>query len=785
MLKTPPVSLPDYQIAPRIAPRLQAFSLRDVRLLDGRFKHAQELDLAYLLSLQPDRFLHNFRKNAGLAPKAPIYGGWESQGVAGHILGHYLSALSMMFQATGDARLKQKLDYTISEIALCQAQSSDGYVSGIPDGRAMFADIKAGHGDGALRGWVPWYTMHKLFAGLRDAYVLTGNQTARVSLLKLADWAVDTTRNLDDAGWQTMLSQEHGGMNETLADVYAMTGETKYLDCARHFSHRALLDPMSEGRDTLSGMHANTQIPKVIGFERIYELTGDPKYGDAARFFWKTVTENRSYAIGGNSDHEHFFDPRETKAHLSAETAENCNVYNMLKLTRALNEVAPSETHLRYYERALFNQILSSQDPVKGGFNYLNSLRPGGFKTYSNPETAFWCCVGTGLENHAKYGDSIYFHDANALYVNLFIASKLNWREKGVTLMQNTRFPDADTAQFTISAAKPTKFALKLRQPEWTSGAKLLVNGKVQKVSGQPGTYETLAREWKNGDTVSWQLPMSLHSEALHDSPSQRALLYGPIVLAGDMGRQGLDKISDYSDSQTAYSNFPAPEVPVLVSNANWEKSAGWTRNLQRVAGPDLAFEARGLAVAADGQSQNVRLIPFSRAHHIRYNTYWNTYSPREWQQQREKIAARAALQREIAARTIDEFRPNEQQSEQDHALKGQNSHAGDFGAAKWRDATEGGFFEFELQTAPPDNELSVTYWGSDAGNRNFDILVDGQKIATQSLQNNRPDEFFDVVTPIPAVLTQGKKRVTVRFQAHPGASAGGVFGARILRAAK
>ncbi len=774
-------SLPADKIAPRIAPRMQEFSLRDVRLLKGPFKHAQQLDLSYLLSLQPDRLLHLVRKNAGLEPKAPIYGGWESRGIAGHTLGHYLSALAMMYQATDDARLKQKLDYTLSEIALCQAQSPDGYFSAIPDGRAMFNDIKAGRGNGALRGWVPWYTMHKLFSGLRDAYRLTGSETARKSLLQLSDWALETTANLDDAGLKTMLSQEHGGMNEVLADVYALTGQQKYLDGARRFSHRALLDPMSEARDTLNGMHANTQIPKVIGFERIYELTGDKKYGDAARFFWKTVTQNRSYAIGGNSDHEHFFEPKETRAHLSADSAENCNVYNMLKLTRALNEAAPSETHLAFYERALFNQILSSQDPVKGGFNYLNSLQPGGFKVYSNPETAFWCCVGTGLENHAKYGETIYSHDANALSVNFFIASAVNWREKGVILTQKTRFPDTDAAIFTVSTPKIAQFELKLRYPSWASGAKLQINGTTQKISSRPGSYEVIARNWKNGDTVSWQLPMSLHSEALQNSPSQRAILYGPIVLAGDLGRQGLDKISDYVDEQRAYSNLAAPAVPVLVSDANWE-TYHWGQSLHRVAGANLEFEARDLAKNPDGQGTTLKLIPFARAHHIRYNTYWTTFLPAQWAQQREQIAARETAQRAVLARTIDELRPSEQQSEVDHALKGENSRTGDFAERKWRDARDGGFFEFELQIAPTNNELCMTYWGSDGGNRSFDILVDGQKIVTQSLKKDRPGEFFDVITPIPAALTQGKKRVVVRIVAHPGSLAGGVFGVRMLR---
>ncbi len=774
----PPSSLPTFQIAPRVAPKLQPFSLRDVRLLDGPFKHAQQLDLNYLLSLEPDRFLHNFRTNAGLEPKAPIYGGWNS----GHAFGHYLSALSMMYQSTGDARIKQKLDYSVAQLAECQAKAPDGYVPDIPEGRAMFNDVKAGKGNGTHRGWVPWYTMHKIFAGLRDTYLLTGNAQAKDVLVKLGDWEIDTTKNLSDEQWQVMMTQEHGGMAEIMADIYALTSDTKYLDSAKHWTDRQVFDPAAQGRDALTGFHANTQIPKFIGYERIYDLTGDADYGKAADFFWQTIVQNRTFAIGGNSDHEHFFDPTDTKSHLSSETAENCNVYNMLKLTRALYENTPAQAKwMGYYERALFNQILSSQDPVKGGFNYLNSLKPGGFKVYSNPTTAFWCCVGTGMENHSKYGDTIYFHDANSLYVNLFIASTLNWRDKGVTLTQNTRFPDEDTTRFTVQVAKPTRFALNLRQPQWTSGAKLLINGKAQTMVA--GGYQTVDREWKNGDTVSWQLPMSLHSEALTDSPKQRALLFGPIVLAADLGREGLDKISDYVDDQTQYSNFPAPDVPSLVSGIDFEKSNDWAKSLKRVPGENLAFTLADLPKNSDGTPTTLKMIPFSRAQHIRYNVYWNTFSPAEFGQQQAKIAASGARTRELATRTLDEFRPNEQQSEQDHALKSQNSHAGNFGNMSWRDASEGGFFEFDLKAQPDaKQELLVTYWGSDSGNRNFDILVNGQKIGSQTLLNNKPNEFFDVTYPIPAELTQGLSKVTIRFQAKPGENAGGVFGARILK---
>ena len=771
-----------FVVAPRVQPKLQPFALQDVRLLDGPFQHAQQLDLRYLLSLEPDRLLHNFRFNAGLKPKGDIYGGWEAQGVGGHTLGHYLSALAQMFASTGDGRLKTKLDYTVAELALCQSQSPDGYTSGIPDGRAMFDDIKAGNAGGAKRGWVPWYTMHKLFAGLRDAYLLTGNAQAKEVLVKLGDWEIETTRNLSDAGWQTMMEQEHGGMAEVLADLYAITGQEKYLASAKRWTHHLVFDPAVQGRDTLDGLHANTQIPKFIGYQRIYDLTGESDYGKAAQFFWQTVVQNRTYAIGGDSDHEHFFDPADTKSHLSGETAENCNVYNLLKLTRALYEDSPQQGRwMDFSERALWNQILSSQDEDEGGFNYLNSLKPGGFKVYSNPTTAFWCCVGTGMENHAKYGDTIYFHDQNALYVNLFIASTLHWRDKGVTLTQQTRFPDEDTTRFTVSVARPTRFALKLRQPGWTSGAKLLVNGQPFQVA--PDTYATIERFWKNGDTVTYQLPMSLHSEPLTGNPRQRALLYGPIVLAADLGREGMEGISDHVDDQVRYSNFPAPDVPSLVSDVDFQTSAKWTQSLHRTPGETLAFSLSGLPRNADGTGTTLRLIPFWRAQHVRYNVYWNTLSPSEFAAQQAQLAQQQAKARELALRTIDEFRPNEQQSEQDHALHSEKSGAGNFGDKSWRDASDGGFFEFDLKTQPgASQDLLVTYWGGETGNRQFDILVNGHKIASQTLQNDHPNQFFDATYPVPAELTQGQPKVTVRFQAHPGAMAGGVFGARMLK---
>ncbi|HSE21002.1 MAG TPA: beta-L-arabinofuranosidase domain-containing protein, partial [Pyrinomonadaceae bacterium] len=426
-------------IKPAVKFRAAPFDLADVKLLDGPFRQAQQRDARYLLQLEPDRLLHNFRVNAGLKPKAPVYGGWESVepwiGIRchGHTLGHYLSACSMMFAATRMQSFKQRVDYLVSELQECQTAGKTGLICAFPDGSAPLDNIR--HATTFVG--VPWYTMHKIFAGLRDAYLYASNQIALEVLRKLSDWAIGHTQALTDQQFQRMLNTEHGGMNEVLADVYALTGETRYLSLATRFCHRALLDPLARQQDTLDGLHSNTQIPKVIGFNRIYELKGEENYGAAARFFWQTVVTERSFVTGGNGDGEHFFPPTDFLRHLrSAKTMETCCTHNMLKLTRSLLALEPSVTYADYYERALYNSILASQDPDSGMMTYFQPTRPGYLKLYCTPFDSFWCCTGSGMENHAKYGDSIYIHDAESLFVNLFISSTLIWREKRLKMVQ-------------------------------------------------------------------------------------------------------------------------------------------------------------------------------------------------------------------------------------------------------------------------------------------------------------------------------------------------------------
>lgn len=609
----------------------EPFPLTDVRLLDSPFQRAMELDAKYLLSLEPDRLLSGFRKEAGLPPKAVNYGGWESQGVAGHSLGHYLSACSLMFAATGDRRFLDRVNYIVAELAGCQRANGNGYLAAFPNGKRIFAEIARGDiraKDFDLNGgWVPWYTLHKQFAGLIDAYELCGSAEALVVVTNLANWADAITKNLTDDQWQKMLVCEQGGMNESLAELYSITGDTHHLALASKFYHQAVLEPLARGEDRLDGKHSNMQIPKVIGVARLHELTGEPRNADIAKFFWERVALHRSFAIGGHGDREHFFPTNEFAKHLSAEAAETCCTYNMLKLTRHLFEWSPAAAEMDFYERALYNDILASQDPRQGMFVYLMSLRPGHFKSYSPPEDSFWCCVGSGMENHAKYGDTIYFHGDNSLFVNLFIPSELTWREKNLIVRQETKFPERDTTRLTFKSEKPTPLALKIRWPGWAEKVSLRVNGKKQAISGKPGSYMTLHREFCDGDRIEVQFLMALHAESLPGTSNMIAVLYGPIVLAGKLGTNGMP--DPYVANQTALVKMSDPAPPVFVSDAK-----SLLKRIQATGQP-LVFRTKNLA-----RPEDVTLVPLFWLHHERYGVYWDLISPADW---KKRSAAKSA----------------------------------------------------------------------------------------------------------------------------------------------
>lgn len=602
------------------ASALKPFALKDVRLDQGPFERAQSLDEAYLLQLDPDRLLHGFRVNAGLQPKGALYGGWESEDTwadlhcQGHTLGHYLSACSFMAASTGRGVFKQRVDYIVSELHACQAANWSGLICAFPDGAVQLQNSVSG---GKVQG-VPWYTMHKIFAGLRDAYVETGNAQALEILVKLSDWVWTLISGLSPATLARMLEPEHGGMNEVLADVFHFTGDQRHLTLARNFCHRAILTPLAAGRDELDGLHANTQIPKVTGFARLYEVTGDPEYLRAAQFFWQTVVSRRTFAIGGVGDEEHFFPPEEFADHLgSAKTMETCCAYNLLRLTRLLFQHDPTVAYADYYERTLYNSILASQDPDSGMMTYFQPTRPGYLKLYCTPTRSFWCCTGTGMENHAKYTDSIYFHDADSLYVNLFIPSAVAWHEKRVTLRQDTRFPESDTTRLVIEGQ--ARFGLKIRHPSWCDEVTIEINNRPETISRSPGTWIPLERMWRSGDSIAVRLPMRVRAEELPGRPDTVALLCGPIVLAGRFGRDGIAAGADLIASERMYGEVlnAAVDVPAWVGRAS-----DFANSVTLARQSPLAFRARGFE-----RGKEIELVPYYRIAHERYNLYWSLKS--------------------------------------------------------------------------------------------------------------------------------------------------------------
>jgi hypothetical protein len=597
-------------------PALKAlpFSMGQVRLLDGPFREAMLRDQKYLLSLDADRFLHTFRITAGLPSSAKPYGGWEEPKVElrGHSLGHYLSACALMYSSTGDERLKARADGIVTELAKIQEAMPSrgfhaGYLSAFPE--EFFDRV-----DAAQNVWAPYYTLHKIMAGLLDVHQHCNNRQALDVLVKLADWVRFRVDRLSEAQQQKALDTEFGGMMEVLENLYGVTGNPEYLRVARKFDHRRVFDPLARGEDPLNGLHANTQIPKAIGAARDFELTGEKRYHDIASFFWQRVAHFRSYVIGGNSDGEMFFPPETFSKRLGASSTETCNTYNMLKLTRHLFQWEPSAETMDFYERALYNHILASQDPATGMMTYYVPLRPASYKTFSTAEESFWCCVGTGMENHAKYGDTIYFHDDSTLYINLFIASELDWPEKGVKIRQVTQFPEEDKTRLTFQSSKSVRLKLQVRYPSWArSGMQIAVNGKAQRVKANPGSLAAIDRNWKNGDSVEIRFPMSLHLEAMPDDAHLVAILYGPMVLAGDLGKDGMENAVRYGPMSPQFGKGSAVEIPEFRCDLKDLLS-----KLRPEPGAPATFRSDGI-----GYPRDFVLAPFYKVVDPRYTVYW------------------------------------------------------------------------------------------------------------------------------------------------------------------
>ncbi len=742
------------QVQPQITIKAYPLPLSQVKLLDGPFKTAMEAGRKWLMELEPNRFLHRFHENAGLPVKGEIYGGWENSTQSGFCFGHYISALSMLYAATGDVDVKTKLDYCINELKRCQDAIGTGYVGGVPGKEKIWNEMASGDfrevSTGWVNGiWVPWYNLHKLFAGLVDAYLYTGNETAKTVVIDLTDWACEKFKNLTDEQWQKMIYCETGGINDALYNIYAITGNPKHLALADKFYHKLMLDPLSERKDQLSGFHANTQIPKIIGAARSHELRNSEKDKTITTFFWDIIRDDHSYCIGGNSNHEHFEAPGTLS--LSDKTTETCNTYNMLKLTRHLFAWEPSARYMDFYERALYNHILSSQNPETGMVVYYLPLAYNSKKAFCSKDVDFWCCVGTGFENHVKYAEEIYAENENELYVNLFIASELDWTRKNMKIRQETTFPDSDKSQLTITCSGPQRFTLHIRYPEWaTSLYRIKINGELQNINSVPGSYISINRIWNNNDIVEIEMDKSLRKELLLGDDHQTAFLNGPIVLAATTNPNE-KTIALLDESTDIYS---------------WIKPTDTNKT---------TFKTE------TGLPSNVDFIPFYKKYEGYYSIYLDCYSPEEWDAVKEEYEAEQERLREIERLTLDYFYPNEQQSEIDHNFKGNGVGKGDGSLGKkWCDTND--YFSFELKVDPllPAG-LLLTYWGSDGGDRKFNILIDNELIATEELTGHKPNEYFDRTYSIPFHLTKDKNKVTVKLQAQSGNKAGGIFFARMM----
>ncbi len=654
---------------------MQPFTLQEVKVTSGAFKNAQDVDLKYILALDPDKLLAPYLIDAGLPLKATRYGNWESSGLDGHIGGHYLSALAMMYASTSEPELKKRLDYMVAELARCQAKNGNGYVGGIPEGKVFWERIHKGDIDGSSFGlnntWVPLYNIHKLFAGLRDAYEYAGNQQAKQVLIGLGDWFIDLIKPLTDEQIQQVLRTEHGGINETFADLYILTKNKKYLETAQRISHRALLIPLLERQDKLTGLHANTQIPKVIGFERIASLTGQSDWSEAAVYFWQNVSQTRSVAFGGNSVREHFNPTTDFSQLLrSNQGPETCNSFNMLRLSKALFLDKNDVSYLDFYERTLYNHILSSQHPEKGGFVYFTPIRPNHYRVYSQPETSMWCCVGSGIENHTKYGELIYSHSDNDLFVNLFIPSTLDWKEKHIQLTQTTQFPYENQSILTLKLVKPQQFSLQIRYPKWAENLTVLVNGKPQPIDRKPSSYAAISRKWKSGDIVTVRFKTTTRLEYLPDGSDWAAFVNGPIVLAAKTSTAdltGLFADDSRMGHETKGKLYPLTDAYALVGDP--------ATYLTRLKPADrLQF---GL--------DSLTLQPFYEVHDARYQMYFQTFTKAAFDKQKGRLKQQETEALAIEANTVDKVNCGEQQPEVDHQYKGEKSESGYDDERFWR----------------------------------------------------------------------------------------------------
>ncbi len=608
---SPLLGLPAATGAPLAAAMARPFDLARVRLRPGPFLDAAEINRRFLLGLDPDRLLHTFRVTAGLPSSAAPLGGWESpvNELRGHFTGHYLSACALMAAGLGDAAARARGDHMVAELARCQQALGSGYLGAFPE--EFFDRLREGK-----QVWAPWYTLHKIMAGMLDMTALAGNQQALEVAKGMAAWAGRWVRPLGEAQMARVLEREYGGMNEVLYNLAALTGDDGYRELAHRFDHERIFAPLAAGRDELKGLHANTTIPKIIGAARRYEITGEPRYRQIAEYFWRQVAARRAYCTGGSSNGEEWgSEPGMLGAELSGYTQECCVTYNMLKLSRHVFCWTADPACADYMERALWNGILGTQHPADGSKLYYVPLAAGYWKLFGTPLADFWCCTGSGGESFARLGESIYFH-GDGLYVNQYVASELDWQEKGIRLVQDTRFPAESIVTLNVRAKAPVRFPLRLRVPAWAQrGGQVHLNGRRLEGFSSAGSYFVLDRTWSDGDRVELDLPLGLHVEPLLGDETQQAVLYGPLVLAGRLGSAGLTAANLRAEptAPRTVPEYKSEPVPAPVLRVDAADPGAW---LEPVPGRPLEFRPRG-------QAPGLTLAPLNAIFDERYAVYW------------------------------------------------------------------------------------------------------------------------------------------------------------------
>ena len=636
----PPPEVPPFEapieFARRDVPaRVLPFAMQQVKLLPGLFADAAEWNRGYLSRLAADRLLYNFHENAGLPTgSAQPFGGWEAKAdgkhgteLRGHFTGHFLSASAQIAASTGDKEAKAKADEIVAGLAKCQEKLGGGYLSAFPMELFDRLDSLSGqprHPNGPQLPWAPFYTIHKIMAGLFDMYTLTDSRDALKVVSGMADWADRWSGSKSEEHMQEILRVEYGGIAETLYSLAAAENNDRWAKAADRFQKKSFLNPLASRRDELRGLHVNTHIPQVIAAARRYEISGDTRFHDVADYFWWEVVTARSYVTEGTSNGELWrAQPRQLAAELktSVATAECCCAYNMLKLTRHLYGWDPRPHYFDYYERSLLNHRIGTILPDKGYTQYYLSLTPGAWKTFNTEDQSFWCCTGTGVEEYSKLNHSIYWRDEQGLYVNLFVPSELDWTEKGFRLRQETKFPEEQGTKLTVTSDKPVAMAMRIRVPGWLREAPVVkLNGRALEASAAPGSYLTLTRTWKKGDRVEMELPMHLSVETMPDDRNMQAFLYGPLVLAGDLGSDGLTERLMIGPSaprlgrpENAPGTAPAPvpsiEIPSFRASG---EPASWIKPGDQA-----------LAFRTSGQANDVALVPLNRLFGKRYSVYW------------------------------------------------------------------------------------------------------------------------------------------------------------------